>query len=202
MQEIQIIKINNMSLNRIDSKIINKKQELEFLENRLKNNEILKKKNIIYKLLYRATKDGYSRMSFHNKCDNIKGTLTIIKTTKGMRFGGYTEQIWNNDRNDGNNISRKDDKDICFCFSLDLFKIYNFDNNYNHSIVCNNNYGPNFNGGDNIFFYIYNDNGYGSTTYKTKSNSFGKIDNDYEINNGQSEFSVIEMEVFQILFDN
>ena len=30
----------------------------------------------------------------------------------------------------------------------------------------------------------------------------GKIDNDYEINNGQSEFSVIEMEVFQILFDN
>jgi len=31
---------------------------------------------------------------------------------------------------------------------------------------------------------------------------FGKIDNDYEFNNGQKEFSVIEMEVFQIIFDN
>ncbi len=30
---------------------------------------------------------------FHKKCDNIMGTLSIIKTTKGMRFGGYTNNI-------------------------------------------------------------------------------------------------------------
>jgi len=51
------------------------------------------------------------------------GTLTIVKTTKGMRFGGYTEKNWyNSNKNQVN--SRKDDKGICFCFSLDLFKIY------------------------------------------------------------------------------
>ena len=41
------IKKNKMTLNKIDSKIINTIEELEFLENRLKNNEILKKK-ILY----------------------------------------------------------------------------------------------------------------------------------------------------------
>ena len=41
---MKLNKINDIILNRIDSKIINKKEELEFLEKRLKNNEILKKK--------------------------------------------------------------------------------------------------------------------------------------------------------------
>jgi len=49
---MQMIKKNNITLNKIDSKIITKIEELEFLEKRLKNNEILMKKNIIYKLLY------------------------------------------------------------------------------------------------------------------------------------------------------
>ena len=204
LQDMLITKINKMSLNKIDSKIINKKEELEFLENRLKNSEILKKKNITYKLLYRATKDGNNMQIFHNKCDNIMGTLTIIKTTKGMRFGGYTEQIWNDDNKKG--VRRKDGKNVCFCFSLDLFKIYNFDyyNNKNdHSIHCNYNYGPYF-CCTNEVFYIKNNNGFlcGCTGYTTGANSFGKFENDYEISGGQKDFSVIEMEVFQILFDN
>ena len=200
LEEMQMIKINNISLNKIDSKIINRKEELEFLENRLKNDEILRKKNIIYKLLYRATEDGSNIKTFHNKCDNIKGTLTIIKTTKGMRFGGYTEQIWNGSK-DG--LQRKDGKDICFCFSLDLFKIYNFNNKCAFSIYCYCDRGPYFSGGD-TFFYIYNSNGFlfGNNNYTKKGNSFGNVDNDYEINNGQSNFSVVELEVFQILFDN
>ena len=55
-----------------------------------------------------------------------------------------------------------------------------------------------------FFFYVQNNNGllFGYTYYTTNCNSFGKINNDYEISNGQSNFSVIEMEVFQILFDN
>ena len=95
-------------------------------------------------------------------------------------------------------------RDICFCFSLDLFKIYNFNNQYGYSINCSYYYGPYFSGGDYTFFYIYNSNGllFGSNCYIKKGNSFGNVDNDYEINNGQSNFSVVELEVFQILFDN
>ena len=202
IEEIQTTKINNMTLNKIDSKIINKVEELEFLEYRLKNNEILKKRKIIYKLLYRATRDGNDMRTFHNKCDNIMGTLSIVKTTKGMRFGGYTEKQWNCSSN--NSARRKDSKDICFCFSFDLFKIYNFNDNYNHSIYCGYNECPYFSSNELIFFYVYRSNGslIGYTYYKTKNNSFGKFDDDYEINNGKSDFSVIELEVFQILFDN
>ena len=195
-------KSNNMILNKINSKIINKAEELEFLENRLKYNEVLKKRNVIYKLLYRVSENGNDIQSFHSKCDNIKGTLIIIKTTKGMKFGGYTEQIWNSNKNDS--TSRKDGKGICFCFSLDLFKIYNFNDDYKHSICCCDDCGPCFSGDVAAFFEIKNNNGllFGNTNYTIKSNSFGKVDNDYEFNNGENEFGIIEMEVFQILFDN
>ena len=120
-----------------------------------------------------------------------------------MRFGGYTEQKWYNS-NKSNEIQRKDGKGVCFCFSLDLFKIYNFDDNKkDHSIHCYYNSGPYFCCG-NTLFKINNNNGllFGNTSYTTKDNSFGKFENDYEINNGQRDFMVIEMEVFQILFDN
>ena len=202
LQQIQKIKINNITLNKIDSLIINKYEELEFLENRLKYNNILKDKNIIFKLLYRSSRDGSNTQTFHNKCDNIMGTLSIIKTTKGMRFGGYTEQYWNGG---SNGCSKKDDKNICFCFSLDLFKIYNFNDNSNFSIYCYYDNGPSFyNINETDIFYICNNNGslIGYTNYQTKHNSFGKFDYDYEINNGQQKFSVVELEVFQILFDN
>ena len=133
--------------------------------------------------------------TFHNKCDNIKDTLTILKTTKGMRFGGYTEQIWNNNGNISKaDYFKKDAKNICFCFSLDLFKNYNFNDNYKWPIDCYYNYGPCFHDGERSFFIIYNENGFliGDTYYQTKHNSFGKFDIDYGINNGQINYSIVE----------
>ena len=47
-----------------------------------------------FTLLYRASRDGFDAKSFHSSCDNIKGTLTIIKTVTGCIFGGYTEVGW------------------------------------------------------------------------------------------------------------
>ena len=34
--------------------------------------------------------------SFHQKCNSIPNTISIIQTTKGYKFGGYTEQTWEN----------------------------------------------------------------------------------------------------------
>jgi hypothetical protein len=45
-------------------------------------------------LIYRATRDGFSAANFHAKCDNRAKTLTIIKTTRGFVFGGYTDAAW------------------------------------------------------------------------------------------------------------
>ena len=47
-----------------------------------------------FKLIYRATRDGFRTSIFHAKCDNIPNTLTIIKSTNGCIFGGYTSVAW------------------------------------------------------------------------------------------------------------
>jgi hypothetical protein len=45
--------------------------------------------------LYRASEHGFSARNFHSKCDDHANTLTVIKTTNGYIFGGYTQQLWN-----------------------------------------------------------------------------------------------------------
>ncbi len=79
-------KKNKNDSNNIDSKIITRKEELDFITNRLKKIDIFKNKNISYNLIYRATRDGHYPDDFHNKCDGKKNTITIIKTIKGMKF--------------------------------------------------------------------------------------------------------------------
>ena len=46
------------------------------------------------KLLYRASEHEYKPISFHECCDDKGPTLTIIKSTEGWIFGGYTTQSW------------------------------------------------------------------------------------------------------------
>ena len=45
-------------------------------------------------LLYRGTRDGFDSNDFHFKCDNRLNTITIIETTKGYIFGGFTSVGW------------------------------------------------------------------------------------------------------------
>lgn len=49
-----------------------------------------------FELIYRATRDGFGASDFHSKCDCSKDTLSIIKTTEGTIFGGYTTVRINN----------------------------------------------------------------------------------------------------------
>jgi hypothetical protein len=41
-------------------------------------------------LMYRGSRDGFMAANFHGRCDGRPNTLTIIETTKGYIFGGYT----------------------------------------------------------------------------------------------------------------
>lgn len=49
------------------------------------------------KLLYRASRHGFRAADFHAKCDNRANTITLIQTTKGYIFGGYTQARWTSD---------------------------------------------------------------------------------------------------------
>ena len=61
--------------------------------------EFLKKEehpaqSVEFKLLYRASRDGWAASNFHSKCDNQGATITFIKCKDGNVFGGYAEASW------------------------------------------------------------------------------------------------------------
>ena len=46
-----------------------------------------------WRLLFRASRDGFGADTFHNKCCNMGPTVTIVKSG-GNIFGGFTEISW------------------------------------------------------------------------------------------------------------
>ncbi|CAB4441138.1 unnamed protein product [Rhizophagus irregularis] len=49
-----------------------------------------------FELLMRGSRDGFTSESFHNLCDNIKGTIVIMKVSgTDELLGGYNPLTWN-----------------------------------------------------------------------------------------------------------
>ena len=97
---------NKPSLN---SNIVNQKEEeviINFLPNKI----------ISAKLIFDTNIDGDSIEAFQNKCHGKSPTLCIVKTTKGIIFGGYASSKWDEDK------YIKDDNS--FVFSLNPNKKY------------------------------------------------------------------------------
>ena len=46
-----------------------------------------------WKLLFRASQDGFTAQAFHGRCDNKGPTVTIVKSGNNI-FGGFTENSW------------------------------------------------------------------------------------------------------------
>ena len=130
--------------------------------------------------------------SFHQKCNSIPNTVSIIQTTKGYKFGGYAEKTW---ENCGKWI--KDDKS--FVFSIDYMKIYNHVNGTD-AILHNNYFGPTF----CYCLYLKNDfskNENGTYDKNNANKCYSGFNRDYELNDGEKNFSVAEIEVFQIILE-
>lgn len=98
-----------------------------------------------WKLVYRASRDGFGAEIFHLKCDYIAPTITIIKSKhREYVFGGFTEVFWT-----GNEVQKRDPN--AFIFSLT-----NKDNNpckikvadEENAIFCSPETGPSFGLGD------------------------------------------------------
>lgn len=123
-----------------DSNILSgslKQQLIKLCDFKLKQN---------WRLIYRASQDGFSSANFHAKCDGIANTLTIVKTIQGNVFGGYTEAAWSTF-----NVHVADPKAF-------LFSLINKDNkplimkcsNPATAIYCGNSYGPTFGEGHDL----------------------------------------------------
>ena len=194
-KEINSDEEGDLDENTINTDILNSQEEINFIEKRLKQIYYFQNKNIKYQLLYKGTKNGDKSLNFHTKVDGIKNTLTLVKSKKGIRFGGFTSEIWNQIGGYG-----KCDP-FAFCFSLELKKIYNCQKNQ-IAIFCSDGYGPYFKG-TNTIFGIYNNffSQGGWCDYTTYAYSYGKFDKNFEITNGEQKFEVDDVEVFKIYTD-
>ena len=152
---------------------------------------MLSKKNIQYKLLYRASRDGDSSYTFHSKCDQKVNVLFVIQTIKGLKFGGYTEKTWEVTG------SAKRDNNL-FVFSLDYLKKYN-------CIKGKENMNPDKERGPRIGNWIiwvgqkFMANPGETCSKESALNYFEGLSKDYEINNGEKKFNINEFEAFQII---
>ena len=47
-----------------------------------------------FDLLWRGSRHGFAANEFHSLCDSKGATLTVVKSTTGFIFGGYTSLSW------------------------------------------------------------------------------------------------------------
>ena len=142
-------------------------------------------KNINFELIYSMKENGDDVTNFHNICDNVKNTLTILEIENGKKIGGYTTLDWS-----GNGES-KSDKDT-FIFDLTNKKKYPKINN-KRSIFCLENRGPCF--GQACDLGIFNPMNRGW------SNKNGSFIVNQEISDGKDNFDINELEIYKVVFE-
>ena len=136
-------------------------------------------------LLFRLTKNGSEPSEFHRLCDNKGPTIIFIETTKGYKFGGYTELEWDE------SSSFKTDNST-FLFSINNKAKYTKRNSQYCSIYCRKDLAPSFGGDLNPDIFCMGSCKKGQLC---KTNTFATPN---ELNNGEGYFDVKEMEVYQI----
>ncbi len=151
-----------------------------------------------WKLQYRATRDGFSAKNFHTKCDGSANTLTIIKSTNGNIFGGFTEKAW--DLTSGYYDDQK-----AFIFSLvnkenKPFKV--MCGIGGSAIYCNSSDGPRFGNSQGHDIAIVSDSNVNQRSWSTFGSSYKHAD--YQCGTekaksilaGSYNFQTLEIEVF------
>lgn len=149
-------------------------------------------------LLYRASEHGYEVAKFHEKCDKIPNTLTVIKSANGFIFGGFTSNTW-----DGPDAHKRDDK--AFIFSLKnkenkAEKMIVNPTSAHFAIVSNPSLGPTF-GQYRRNFCIKDCSNQNVASYSDFSSSdtyvtSGKKADDFLA--GSRDFQVSDIEVYQL----
>ena len=150
--------------------------------------------NIVF--LYKMTLDGI--LKFHQKCDNISSTLSLIKIKykknniidKYQIYGGYAVEKW-----DCCNIAKEDPKAFIFSLTDKSQPFYKLNSELYRSIICSKEYGPSFgfSNGNPELWIKGKKGGYDNTC------TFG--DKNRDCTAGNKSFIVEEIEVYQIIFE-
>jgi hypothetical protein len=150
-----------------------------------------------FHLLYRATRDGFQSTDFHRCSDGHSGTLTLVLSTAGYIFGGYTPLVWSSRGAYVTDPSRKS-----FLFTIKNphgLEPHIFAQKDEASAIYDNaSDGPTF--GANHDLYV-------CTQCHTQNNSYSTLGNTYTndtgiagtaVLTGEKNFFVKEIEVFEV----
>ena len=174
-----------------DSKIIKIKEEKNKLISWISEKGIIKEIN----LLYSSKKDRDGCSSFYTKCSNISPTLSLIKTKKGRKFGGFTFGKWN----DKQKIPNQTDSEA-FLFSLNNMKKYKIlkPNLAMASYSDHSSFLTYGNNGDGCGIYLKN-NFLTNGGHENHSSNVYNVDSKYCLSK-EENFNVEEVEVYNIIF--
>jgi len=167
-------------------------------------NEFYGVPNQKWKLLYRASRDGFSPSTFHKLCDDKGATMTVIKSSEnngGWIFGGFTTQSWKDAVIRTGSWFRSDDQAFMFTLTnphlIPPTKYSIIEDKQKHAMYANDKYGPSFGYFDlsisqqsNVIDYSYSD------FPKTYNDTTGKGDLTFT---GSHYFRTSNMEVYAII---
>ena len=179
-----------------DTNIIKEKKEIDLILDKIQVIFHKSYKNFInLKRIYSASKDGDSAEVFHSLCDGIAPLVVLIKTTKNVVFGGYTEAPYTFSKK---RVGNKDDN--AFIFSINKMKTYDVEKGTNATCSFKD-YGPVFYGYEYCNIYLFGDFFNDEGNVAKKGDRYNTKE-DFEINNGEQKFLVKELEVFQVYYNN
>ena len=177
-------------LQKLNSKIFLNDDEYNMINEHIIFIERTKSKKTKWTKIFSSSEDGDSAETFHQKCDNIEGTVILIKTKKYKRFGGYAKKKWNHSNGSFANDSK------AFLFSLTTMDIFNRNENGNE-IKGDKDSGPWFGSGPD--FQIVNKWFSNNSTHNKKCFSYPQNINFPLAEN--NNFLVKELEVYKIEFE-
>ena len=172
------------------NKIIKNKDEVNQLLNWINPNEKYK-----VKLLYDANLEQNTNKDFHNKCDGKGATITLVESSKGKRFGGFTRISWNNNikdyMTDANAFLFNLDKNKKFKVIKPQYAIYGRDD-YGPHFGYSNDFTPGHPNGSKYFIGGSHPSKHnGNKTYEAEDNELS----------GENNFTIVSMEVYQVILD-
>ena len=181
---------NESAVNTFQGTSLLNDEEKKLISEWIDPNKIIK-----FYLLFSTSKDGDSSLTFHKYCDGESPTVTIVKDTSGIKFGGYSTQSWSQ-----STCGACYSRDQCsFIFNLSNKKRYNLIDQLNtYAIYRDNSFGYTFGGGQDL--YISNE--CASNAYsRCNKQSYNTGNSNLLVLSGSTNFQVSIYEVFKVVFE-
>ncbi|KAL0240072.1 hypothetical protein GEMRC1_010179 [Eukaryota sp. GEM-RC1] len=143
------------------------------------------------KLIFRASRDGFTSSAFHSNCDNISNVIVLLKTSNGNIAGGFRSAAFDSSGSQKNSPG-------AFLFRVKVGDNENFEKftvisgQSQSSINCHSSYGPYFGGNPDL--YLVNN----CNTSNSSCNPGSTFNGTYSELLGENSFTVEDYEVYSI----